>query len=149
MSPDETASLLVERGRVVEPFEGGAWVQVERSSACGACAARSGCGTRALARWGQSRPLRVAIESTRPLAIGQEVSLGLPPRELASASLWTYGMPLGLALAGALGIERLGGTEPWVALGFAAGLLGGLLVLRRRLQRDDARYRPRLLEPPC
>lgn len=140
---------LVETARVIEPFDGGAWVEVLRRPACGGCAARAGCGTRTLARWGAARPLRLAVSSRRPLAIGQEVRLALPARALTGASLWAYGLPLALAFAGALLAEALGGGDPVVALAFAAGLGAGLLGLGAHARRAAGRYRPRLLEPPC
>lgn len=142
---DDDAALLVEQGRVIEPFAGGAWVEVSRQSACGACQARQGCGTRAMARWQASRPLRVAIQAAQPLAIGDVVSLGLPAQAVAHASLWTYGLPLGLALVGALLADRLALADPLVALAFLGGLAAGGGLLRRHLQRHAARYRPRVL----
>ncbi|UYG08943.1 SoxR reducing system RseC family protein [Halomonas sp. M4R1S46] len=144
-SAADHAALLVEQGRVVEPFAGGAWVEVSRQSACGACQARQGCGTRAMARWQASRPLRVAIQAGQPLAVGDVVSLGLPAHAVARASLWTYGLPLGLALAGALLADHLALSEPLVALAFAGGLVAGGGLLRRHLQHHARRYRPRLL----
>ncbi|MDN3556729.1 SoxR reducing system RseC family protein [Halomonas maura] len=141
----DPVALLVEQGRVVEPFAGGAWVEVSRQSACGACHARQGCGTRALARWQASRPWRVAIHADQPLAIGDVVSLGLPARAVARASLWTYGLPLGLALVGAQLADLLGLSDPLVALAFGGGLVAGGGLLRRHLQRHARCYRPRLL----
>ncbi|RTR05988.1 SoxR reducing system RseC family protein [Halomonas nitroreducens] len=140
-----TASLLVEQGRVVEPFAGGAWVEVGRQSACGACHARQGCGTRAMARWQASRPMRVAIDAAQPLAVGDIVSLGLPAEAVARASLWAYGLPLGLALGGALLADRLTLSEPLVALAFVGGLVAGGGLLRRHIKRHARRYRPQLL----
>ena len=40
---------IIESGRVVAVEETGVWVETIRSSACGSCAARSGCGHRTLA----------------------------------------------------------------------------------------------------
>ena len=40
---------IVETGRVVALEGAAVWVETIRSSACGSCAARSGCGHRTLA----------------------------------------------------------------------------------------------------
>ena len=56
---------IIESGRVVAIEESGVWVETIRSSACGSCAARSGCGHRTLAGMltGDKGLVRASVQS--------------------------------------------------------------------------------------
>jgi len=144
--------MLTERGRVVALEGDVAWVETLRSSACGQCAARAGCGhdlvNRASA--GASRALvraRRAPEFHGHLAIYDSVTLALPERNFLAAASLLYAGPIGLALAGAFCADRLiagnslapGASDLAVALGAVAGLAVGLLGVRLLAGRAGSR----------
>jgi sigma-E factor negative regulatory protein RseC len=138
--------MIEEQAVVVEAGDGYAWVETQRRSACGACAASGGCGTAVLAKaWGDRRS-RVRAVSTLPLQSGDTVIVGLAEGALLRGSLLVYLLPLVLLLAGALLGQAAfagAGEEP-VVLASAVGLGLGFLaarVLSRRL-RGDTRFQP-------
>lgn len=141
--------LLIAEGRVIAPFEGGAWVDFTPLAGCQGCAASQGCGTGLWARWRGARPQRLAIESPRPLAAGERVAVALPARRLVQGALSLYGLPLGAGLGlGAWGEWRFGADSPVVILALLAGLALGAGLSRLVAGHHGARYRPRLHEPP-
>ncbi|MGA7801176.1 MAG: SoxR reducing system RseC family protein [Gammaproteobacteria bacterium] len=145
--------MIEESARVVALDGEFAWVETERKSACGSCAANKGCGTAALAKVLGQRRTRVRALNRPGAAVGDEVLIGLDERALVRGSLAVYAVPLLALLAGALfgqymavqlGLADVEGTTVLAGL---AGLGVGLLWLRgfgRRIQRDG-RYQPVIL----
>ena len=138
--------MIEEPAVVVEAGDGYAWVETQRRSACGACAASDGCGTAALAKvWGE-RQVRVRAISTLPLRPGDAVIVGLVEGALVRGSLLIYLLPIILLLAGALlgqAVFAGAGEEPVIlagAVGLALGFLAARVVSRRL--RGDARFQP-------
>ena len=132
--------MLTETGRVVAIDGEAVWVETLRQSACGACAARSGCG-----HWLMNQALpgasRGLVEARRgaqfrdPLAVHDEVELALPEGRFLSAAAVTYLLPLAAATGGALLAQSLSGnsgaaSDVATALGAAVGLALGFFGLR-------------------
>lgn len=124
--------MLRESGRVVAVEDGAVWVETVRSSLCGKCAARAGCGHGVLARAGGSRGLIRAIETPDvaavQCAVDDEVDIDLPESVVLHASLLVYLMPLLAAMAGALAAESWG--EAATVMGFVTGLSLGFWGVR-------------------
>ena len=124
---------IIESGRVVAIEESGVWVETIRSSACGSCAARSGCGHRTLAgmltgdkglvRARNSDRLQAALCS-----INDRVEISIRGSTLTKSALTLYGGPLALGLAFAM--SQADSSDLFVAGAFFVGLAVGFMSLR-------------------
>ena len=124
---------IVETGRVVALEGAAVWVETIRSSACGTCAARSGCGHRTLAGVLTSDKGLVRARESDSLkaadcSVNDRVEISIPRSTLSAAALMLYGLPLvfGIALALMIGVE----SDTRAATGFFIGLLGAFAGLR-------------------
>jgi sigma-E factor negative regulatory protein RseC len=142
---EETAQVIATEGEFV-------WVETQRQSTCGNCAANQGCGTATLAKVLGTRRTRVRAINRDGVQIGDRVVVGIDESALIRGSLAVYAVPLlGLLVGAVLGgllSERLLVSGESLTLGLGiAGLLGGLIWLRgftRRI-RNDSRYQPVVL----
>ncbi len=124
---------LSETGRVVAIESDAVWVEADRSSACGKCAARAGCGHGALAALLQQGQGRVRAVSGANLTVaqcelGDEVTICVPEATLLGGTLLIYGLPLLLATGAALLFAGAGDFAS--AMAFCLGLLGSFAILR-------------------
>ncbi len=146
--------MLTETGKVVAVDGDAVWVETLRGSACGRCAARSGCGHDLMNRLaaGGSRGIvraRRAAGFVIPLAVHDFVTLALPEKSFLKAASLLYLLPLVLTVVGALSADSLfgdvdagqGRADLLVVLGAAAGLTAGLALatlLGRRAGANSA-----------
>ncbi|HHJ15277.1 MAG TPA: Fis family transcriptional regulator [Gammaproteobacteria bacterium] len=145
--------MLEETAQVVRVEADEVWVETQRRSTCGSCAAQKGCGTATLAKvLGQRRSL-VRVLSQLPLRVGDRVVIGIREQALVRGSLAVYAVPLLLLLLGGL-LGELGvqqhlwdnAEQASLALG-GAGFVAGLFWLKgftRRIRHDRA-YQPVVL----
>ena len=124
---------IVETGRVVALEGAAVWVETIRSSACGSCAARSGCGHRTLAGVLTSDKGLVRARESDSLkaadcSVNDRVEISIPRSTLSVGALMLYGLPLmsGIALALLIGAE----SDARAAISFFVGLLGAFAGLR-------------------
>jgi len=137
---------------VVAAGPDGVWVETQRQSACGQCAARKGCGTAVLGKvMGQKRNrVRVANPDHTPVRVGDEVVIGIDESALVRGSLAIYLVPLlSFFLFGVLGetLARqlaMASGEGLSMLFGAAGLFLGF-AWARHYARGDRRYQPVIL----
>ena len=121
----ESARVIRRRGNRVE-------LELLRSSACGHCELRQGCGTGALAKLLRRRSTPLVIETQHDCEPGDEVQLMLPEQVLVSASLTVYGAPLlGLLFAGGLATSLSLPEWSIAALGITGFVVGGFLGAKR------------------
>lgn len=128
---------MIEETAVITAREGEfAQVETQRSTACGACAVKSGCGTSLLGKlWGNRR---ASIRVLNPIgaAPGEKVIIGLQESALTRASFALYMVPLlSLILSAILGQWlatwfNFSATEPASLLCGLLGLMAGLRWLR-------------------
>jgi sigma-E factor negative regulatory protein RseC len=140
---EETARVVVCEGRF-------AWVETQRASTCGGCAANKGCGTAALAKVLGQRRTRVRVLNELQARAGEQVVIALPEQALVRGALAVYLVPLLGLLGGALFGTYLAGRvlaeQPdlfgilFGGLGLAAGI--GWLRYYARSIREDVRYQP-------
>jgi sigma-E factor negative regulatory protein RseC len=135
--------MIEEVGQVTAVDDSHAEVVIERRSACGSCAAKSGCGTSLLAAWFPRRRLRFRLPNAIGARPGDRVVVGLAERRLQQASLALYGLPLGGLLLGAVGGELVAArmalnAELGSVLGGLLGLIAGLAQVRRLSARQQA-----------
>ena len=145
---------MIEEAATVTRTEGQwAWLQTERNSTCGKCAARSGCGVSLLNKLGQPRQQLVKALNRANAASGDQVIVGIDEHALVRGSAMVYLSPLlglfgGAALGEALAPwNSLLGAEPTSILLGIGGLAAGLYHLWRYSQRSstDPRYQPIVL----
>jgi len=147
--------VIEEHAQVIALENNDVWVETQRRSACGQCAANKGCGTATLAKvLGNKRSkVRTLNPQETLVAIGDEVIIGINEQALVRGSLAVYTVPLlMLFVFGFLG--QLLSTQLLmtnqdilpIVLGLS-GLLLGFVWVRRFTRRiaDDARYQPVLL----
>ncbi|MBI5041031.1 MAG: SoxR reducing system RseC family protein [Gammaproteobacteria bacterium] len=150
---EESAHVVATEGEFV-------WVETQRQSTCGGCAANQACGTATLAKVLGKRRTRVRVLNPDwnpawnhdDVRVGDTVIIGLDETALIRGSLAVYATPLlsmfAGGLIGALLSERWAVSGESLTLGLGvAGLIAGLLWLKgfsRRI-RDDSRYQPVVL----
>ena len=140
--------MIIETGTVVALEADGLWVDTIQKTACEACVAQKGCGTRVLSKLtGKTNRIRVlAPYSHENLRLGQEVSIGIPEDVIVKSSLLVYILPLVFAVAGAW-LGGPAGDLQSIAGALIGLLLGGLIVrLQSNETRNDLRYQPVLLD---
>lgn len=145
--------MIEETGQVVEVQGDFAWIESERSSTCGGCSVRNGCGTAALARVLGQRRVRLRVLNHINARVGDTVVVGIAESGLVRGSLAVYVVPLAAFLGGALAGQFLGdyffAVESDIAAisGAAAGLVAGLAWLKRfsRATATDASFQPVIL----
>jgi len=147
---------MIEEFAKVVAFEGDdVWVETQRQSACGQCAANKGCGTATLAKVLGNKRTRVRVLNPRStkVSIGDEIVVGIEEQALVRGSLAIYLAPLlalflsGLladVLAGQLSIAR---PEIFIIIISMIGLGLGFVWVKRfsRVISSDSRYQPVLL----
>ncbi|NOX92275.1 MAG: SoxR reducing system RseC family protein [Gammaproteobacteria bacterium] len=147
--------MIEEHARVIALENNDVWVETQRRTACGQCAANKGCGTATLAKVLGNKRNRVRTLNPQAtlVAVGDEVIIGINEQALVRGSLAVYTVPLlMLFVFGFLG--QLLSTQLLmtnqdilpVVLGLS-GLLLGFVQVRRftRVIADDVRYQPVLL----
>ena len=147
--------MIEEHAQVVELNAEGVWVETQRRTACGQCAANKGCGTATLAKvLGNKRSrVRALNPKATSVAVGDEVIIGINEQALVRGSLAVYTAPLlAMFVFGLLGqvlaTQLLFESSEFFTIVFSVfGLLLGFVWVRRFTHRiaADARYQPVLL----
>lgn len=146
---------MIEETAIVVKCEGEfAWVEAQRTSACGHCTANKACGTGTIAKiWGQKTSQMKAINKAQACE-GETVLIGLQESALVRGSLMIYLLPLvsmilfsifGQQMAGQWQLASAETTSILFALiGFV--LAGVLIKIYSRRISSDARYQPVILK---
>jgi len=136
---------MTESDGVVVRLEGEfAWVRAAGAgSACGACAHKDGCNSSAtgtLLDGALSHPARLLrLKNTIQACPGEAVVICVADGVVLRAIWMAYGVPLLLALAGAMVAIALTGSEVLAVAGMLSGLFGGYFLLhQRRVDPDRA-----------
>jgi len=142
---EETALVTACHGEFAE-------VQTQRTSSCGACAAKGACGTSVLSEVLGNKPALFRVRNPLGARPGERVIIGLQESALTRAAVAAYLAPIAGLIGGAAGMQGLAerlalSPEPFAILGGLLGLGGGLLWVwgfGRRI-RDDQRYQAVIL----
>ena len=135
--------MLTETARVVKSYGNRARVEVIRSEACGSCGAKHACH----ALSGDPR-MEVEVINHLRASEGDRVELVLPESSLLKASFYTYGVPLGGLMGGAIIGQLLAGPLGWpdanasiimALIGLGFGLVRGHQIEQTR-RRSGAVY---------
>lgn len=98
--------MIEESAKVVKLSTDAVWVETQRRSACGQCAAGNSCGTAVLGKvLGNKRNIvRVLNPSNTRVSVGDDVIIGIEEKALVRGSFALYMVPLlSLFLFAALG----------------------------------------------
>lgn len=143
--------MMQEEGQVTGHGKEGVWVETQRRSTCGACNARSSCGSGLLSQFSRRKPHRVLIHvpagEDLPM-VGERVVIGIDESVFLRSAGLLYGLPLVSGMLGGIVAEQLAGAGTLaVPLGFALSLAAGLMAVRWHAARPErqALYRPRLM----
>ncbi len=145
---------MIEQAGVVVTVQGEyALVDGNRSTACGSCSARSGCGVSVLARVFGGRPVHLRALNRINARVGDPVVIGISEAGLLRGSMAVYLAPLAGLIVGALAGSWLG--QGWSVLagdagaltGGCCGFVAGLVWLRRFSRRalNHPDYQPVIL----
>ncbi|WP_455209022.1 SoxR reducing system RseC family protein [Kaarinaea lacus] len=86
--------MLEEHATVVAVDAGGIWVEVQRQSACGQCAANKGCGSAVLQKVLGNKRNMFRVIGDVPVRVGDEVVIGINENALIKGSLLVYALPI-------------------------------------------------------
>ena len=142
--------MIEETGQVVEVQGEFTWVEHERTSTCGSCSVRKGCGTSAIAKMLGQRRVRLRVLNQINAHVGDQVVVGIAEQGLLRGSLAVYAMPLLGLFAGALAGRFLGTSvfalqsDGLSIAGAVTGFVAALFWLRgfSRRKEQDASYQP-------
>ena len=145
--------MIEETGRVVDVQGAFAWIESERSSTCGGCSVRKGCGTAVLAKVLGQRRVQLRVLNRVNAKIGDDVVIGISEAALVRGSLAVYAAPLAGLFAGAIAGNAAGNyffpgaQDPAAIFGALTGLAAGLSWLKRfsRRSSNDSSYQPVIL----
>jgi sigma-E factor negative regulatory protein RseC len=144
---------MIEGTATVVKCEGKfAWVEAQRQTACGNCAASKGCGTSVLAKIIGKKVTRMRAINQIDAQVGDTVIVGLSEAGLLKGSLAVYLVPLLFMMLFAItgnvvARQMVWQTEQVVILFAVAGLAVAGIWLRRftrRIQYNDV-YQPVIL----
>jgi sigma-E factor negative regulatory protein RseC len=124
---EQKATVISRDGNIV-------WVEAERQSTCGQCAARNGCGTGLLAKHVGQRFSRIAVNTDLALRVGQPVMVSIPEQALLSGAVMMYLLPLIALFASAMLTRMVGGGELLQIVSGLIGLCAGFIWVRRRVK---------------
>ncbi len=137
---------MIEETATVVKCEGEfAWVEAQRQSTCGNCAANKGCGTSVLAKVVGKKVARMKAINKVNAHVGESVIVGMNEAALVKGSLAVYLLPLIFmmlfAITGNVVAVQMEWKSEWVVILFAViGLVTAGLWLRgftHRIQHDS------------
>ena len=145
--------MLEERALVVAVDEQSVWVETQRQSVCGQCAANKGCGNSVLQKvLGKKRNV-LRVMGDLSVDVGDEVIIGVNEDALVKGSLIVYAMPILFMIVFAMLGETI--VSHWLSIskdlasiaGAFLGLMVSIIGLRWYGSRisDNANYQPVLL----
>jgi len=139
--------MIKEQAKVIAVKDGQVSIEIDRSSACGSCSARNGCGTSILDRFFKRTDNHMVIKSDLDIVVGDEIVVGLQEGALIKGSFVVYTVPLLLLLAVAVIAKQITGSEAASIIGAVTGFVLGLLYVRyfSLSVKNDERFHPVIL----
>ncbi len=129
--------MIEEIATVMAVHANGVEVACFSKSACGQCKQNSTCGTGLVSKALPGRDHRFVIATDLPLAVNQQVRIGIPEQSLLTSALLVYLLPLLLLLGGAgLASIGLGLGDGGTLAGAAIGGSAGFVLASRRARRS-------------
>jgi len=94
--------MLEEQATVVAVENETVWVEVQRQSVCGQCAANKGCGTGVLQKVLGNKRNIFRVIGELPVNVGDSVIIGVNENALVKGSLIIYAVPIVFMIVSAL-----------------------------------------------
>lgn len=142
-----TDSMLEESAVIYKIENNDVWVETQRQSTCGSCAAKSGCGSAALSEvLGRKRStVKVLVDDPNALEVGQAVDVELATGSFLRGSMAVYALPLMILLLCA-GLGQSVAGEPGAIVGFGLSVLLSVAWLRHfnRRAQQNTDYQPKI-----
>lgn len=145
---------MLETRAVVTKIEGTeALVEAVQGGGCGQCGGSKGCGSGKLSQMLCVRPRVFRVRNQIGANVGDEVWVAVADGTVLRGALTLYGLPLFLALGGALlGAHWAGATgtrDAGAAIGVVAGLSAGFLLAGLIASRKRAMFAASLRVTRC
>jgi sigma-E factor negative regulatory protein RseC len=90
--------MIKETGKVIQKNETTIWVETAIKSTCKTCAAKSNCGTSAVAEAFAGKSMVNEVENILDAKLNDQVEIGIPEDTLLSGAFLIYMVPLLTAL---------------------------------------------------
>lgn len=113
-------------------------VRIVVSEGCASCHSKDGCAS-------EGREILARAPEGLPLAVGDMVDVFVPESAMAAGLFWLVVIPVGLFLAGYLGVGSTGAGEGLQALGGLSGFALGLLAAVFAARKSSMGRRPEIL----
>ena len=143
---------MITESAVVTAVEGDKiTVEAAIKTTCGSCQAQSDCGSGVISRALAPKTQQLIFHTPQTVAVGQQVTIGIPEQGIVAASAILYIAPLVVMLASALALSHwlpMVGlvSELWVLAGSTVSTLISYVVISGRIKRlDQTRFAPVLL----
>ena len=145
--------MLEEQATVVAVENETVWVEVQRQSVCGQCAANKGCGAGVLQKVLGNKRNIFRVIGELPVKVGDNVIIGVNENAIVKGSLIIYAVPIvSMILFALLGetiaMHLLSTKSDYISIiGALIGLASSILGLRwhNHSISDSARYQAVLL----
>ncbi|MEQ1638303.1 MAG: SoxR reducing system RseC family protein [Methylococcales bacterium] len=126
--------MIEELALVVKVDKHRVWVASSQTGACGGCAQKAGCTTKAVASMLKKTPVPVEVDSFCRLAVGDTVVVGIDEGLLLLATLLMYLFPLAALFTGGGMVDWLlpddfHAADSWIAVGAVVSLLLALWLV--------------------
>ncbi|MCB1615402.1 MAG: SoxR reducing system RseC family protein [Pseudomonadales bacterium] len=147
---DTGENMLVESGRVVSVEDTALWVETFQKSTCSSCAAKDGCGQKALSILApKAHYIRVLLEpdNQKLYQRGDIVQLAIPANTIMRGALLVYLFPLVVLVVVAMIARSIGLPEAAIVACGLTGLLcsGAVIAWHNRTQQNNPDYQPRIV----
>jgi len=141
--------MIVETGVVVAVESDSLWVETIQKTACEACVAQKGCGTRVLSKLtGKTNRIRVLAGgmSLQGIELGQDVDIAIPEDVIVNAALLVYLLPICAAVFTSWLVGSYGDLSSIAGALFGLFVGGFVVSGHSRKTRDDLRLNPVLFD---
>ncbi|MEW8507048.1 MAG: SoxR reducing system RseC family protein [Candidatus Thiodiazotropha sp.] len=140
--------MIEEPASVISVDDGYAYVETQKSPACGACSSAGSCSTSVLSGLFKRRHTRLKVVNPIAAKPGDQVIIGLAEDALLKVSFMAYLLPLLSMLLMALLMQALASRFTWQigelpqVVGGLLGLIAGFFLLKRLAgqRRDKPSY---------
>jgi len=128
--------MIEENAKVQAITKGVVTLQTIKSSTCGGCKESDTCSTSILSKYFANKSIKLNVDTTLPVKVGDDVTVGLEERALVRLTVLIYFIPIivmfAFAMFGALITEYLHVKNELLTIIFAlTGLAGTFVVLKR------------------
>ena len=144
--------MIKETGTVVDIKNNMLWVETTVTSSCNACAAKSNCGTSAIAKAFSDKSVINEVRNKLGAKVGDRVEIGIPEESILFGSFYLYLLPLIITISFAVItqlwlVRFIPITEVHVILATFIGGGFGFRIAKHLINKSDQnKYQVQLLK---